>query len=624
MPSEALPNVSSSDASAQTSGIPVDLANIVGNCAICLYPICDASYVMPCQHIVHLQCLEDLRASRHKNQCPICREACGRPSKLVASTQLDNLLQAIVQLQHGAASDVAEGEGEVQSDEMEGEVEALVEFLKEQDAELQDAEQRAAEQRAAEQRAVGDEDEGSNEAAQNEDEGEEEEEEDATMDEGEEEGEEDAQIHRSRLIPRPRHIIHSDEENESDSAVGSGSSSPLSFSSGGHQSYSSDDAIMSGGQERVRCNFPGCDNGWDDTRECAMCGHPHHHFCANKPQWEEATVTPGGTRSKCAYCSGVVSRPLPAKRTPTPTKPSGKACKSCGNIPHTNELWYFSKCADCLEKGESGLPSSSSTPSQQQPQQQMSQQQAPHQAPQRAQQRAPQQAPQQVLQQTQQEVPQPVQHDEQHASQYEYAAGEIIMGPFDSTMPQYCQWCGVWMTQGTEIAKYMLPPPVDDEGWAHHGCHTTKDHHSPPSLGTPTKPSQSSQPSPAPASSWPSPASAQPAAESSPSQPHTSLRLGKKCRLCNKVPHDDQLHNPHARGLCNDCLEAREAALRKSEEEIAKFKAAQEAKAREQREQHEQQLQADFSKNDDIFAAVDWDALMVNPKPPLRDNTGDG
>ena len=624
VPSEALPNVSSSDASAQTSGIPVDLANIVGNCAICLYPICDASYVMPCQHIVHLKCLEDLRASRHKNQCPICREACGRPSKLVASTQLDNLLQAIVQLQHGAASDVAEGEGEVQSDEMEGEVEALVEFLKEQDAELQDAEQWAAEQLAAEQRAVGDEDEGSNEAAQNEDEGEEEEEENATMDEGEEEGEEDAQIHRSRLIPRPRHIIHSDEENESDSAVGSGSSSPLPFSSGGHQSYSSDDAIMSGGQERVRCNFPGCDNGWDDTRECAMCGHPHHHFCANKPQWEEATVTPGGTRSKCAYCSGVVSRPLPAKRTPTPTKPSGKACKSCGNIPHTNELWYFSKCADCLEKGESGLPSSSSTPSQQQPQQQMSQQQAPHQAPQRAQQRAPQQAPQQVLQQTQQEVPQPVQHDEQHASQYEYAAGEIIMGPFDSTMPQYCQWCGVWMTQGTEIAKYMLPPPVDDEGWAHHGCHTTKDHHSPPSLGTPTKPSQSSQPSPAPASSWPSPASAQPAAESSPSQPHTSLRLGKKCRLCNKVPHDNQLHNPHARGLCNDCLEAREAALRKSEEEIAKFKAAQEAKAREQREQHEQQLQADFSKNDDIFAAVDWDALMANPKPPLRDNTGDG
>jgi hypothetical protein len=39
----------------------------------------------------------------------------------------------------------------VQSDEMEGEVEALVEFLKEQDAELQDAERWAAEQRAAEQ-----------------------------------------------------------------------------------------------------------------------------------------------------------------------------------------------------------------------------------------------------------------------------------------------------------------------------------------------------------------------------------------------------------------------------------------------------------------------------------------
>ena len=264
------------------------------------------------------------------------------------------------------------------------------------------------------------------------------------------------------------------------------------------------------------------------------------------------------------------------------------------------------------------------------------QQQAPQQAPQRAQQRvlqpAPQQAQQQVLQQTQQQVPQPVQHDEQHSSQCEYAAGEIISGPIDSTMPQFCQWCGVWMPQGTEIAKYMLPPPVDDEGWAHHGCHTTKDHHSPRrQQGTPRKPSQSSQPSPAPASSQPSPASAQPAAESSPSQPHTSLRLGKKCRLCNKVPHDDQLHNPHAKGLCNDCLEAREETLRKSAEECAKFKAAQEAKAaaqeakaREQREQHEQQLQADFSKNDAIFASVDWDALMADSKPPPRDNTGDG
>ena len=74
--------------------------------------------------------------------------------------------------------------------------------------------------------------------------------------------------------------------------------------------------------------------------------------------------------------------------------------------------------------------------------------------------------------------------------------------------------------------------------------------------------------------------------------------------------------------MCNDCLEAWEDALRKSEEEIAKFKAAQEAKAREQREHYEQQLQADFSKNDDIFAAVDWDALMPDPNPPPQDNTG--
>ena len=168
------------------------------------------------------------------------------------------------------------------------------------------------------------------------------------------------------------------------------------------------------------------------------------------------------------------------------------------------------------------------------------------------------------------------------------------------------------MIQGTEIAKYMLPPPVDGEGWAHHGCHTTKDHHSPPSLGTPTKPSQSSHPSSA---------SAQPAAESSPSQPHTSLQLGKRCKLCGRVPNDMQLHNPHAKGLCNDCLEEREVVVRKSEEEIAKFKAAQEAKAREQREQYEQQLQADFSVNDDLFAAVDWDAVMQDANPPPQDNT---
>ena len=82
-----------------------------------------------------------------------------------------------------------------------------------------------------------------------------------------------------------------------------------------------------------------------------------------------------------------------------------------------------------------------------------------------------------------------------------------------------------------------------------------------------------------------------------------------------------QLHNPHAKGLCNDCLEDREVVVRKSEEEIAKFKAAQEAKAREQREQCEQQLQADFSVNDDLFAAMDWDALMPDANPPPTDNT---
>ena len=82
-----------------------------------------------------------------------------------------------------------------------------------------------------------------------------------------------------------------------------------------------------------------------------------------------------------------------------------------------------------------------------------------------------------------------------------------------------------------------------------------------------------------------------------------------------------QLHNPHAKGLCNDCLEDREVVVRKSEEEIAKFKAAQEAKARQQREQYEQQLQADFSVNDDLFAAMDWDALMPDANPPPTDNT---
>ena len=400
---------------------------------------------------------------------------------------------------------------------------------------------------------------GDNEAAQNED-------------EGEEEEEEDAPIHRSKVMSNvtKSRIIQSDEGSKFDSAA----SSPLPFSLGGHQSDSFDDAIMDGGQERRQCNFPGCDCEWDDFRECRSCGHPHHHFCANKPEWEDLTLIPGGNGNLCAYCLGVVPRPLPAKRTPTSPQQSGKACNSCGKILDTNELWCHPQCIDCMEKQVSALPSCSSTPSQQQPQQQMPQQQAqaplqasrnttstkqpqqqmshqqaPHQAPQRAQQRAPQQ----VLQQTQQEVPQPVQHDEQHSSQYEYAAGEIIMGPIHSTMPQCCQWCGVWMPLGTEIAKHMLPSPVDDEGWAHHGCHTTKDHHSPPSLGTPRKPSQSSQPSPAPASSQPSPASVQPAAESSPSQPHTSRRLGKKCNLCNKVPHDDQLHNPHARGLFKDC-----------------------------------------------------------------------
>ena len=69
VPSEALPNVSSFDASAQTSGLPIDLANIVGDCVICQEAICDASYVLPCQHIVHLQCLADLRASKHPNKC---------------------------------------------------------------------------------------------------------------------------------------------------------------------------------------------------------------------------------------------------------------------------------------------------------------------------------------------------------------------------------------------------------------------------------------------------------------------------------------------------------------------------------------------------------------------------